>query len=425
MNRLPDELQLKVLAELPMQDLLKSSAVCKKWNDLVFDGSLWTRINVAPFYKTITSQCLIKLIQASSGFLKTANFRGCTVFNDSALNTLGEHCPQIEVLIIKDCRNLSSASIMDFMRNAHYLRVLNISGLDQIKNSMLEEKSLSKLEKIDLSWCRNITGQDLIPLVASCALLRYLKLSGCPHLDESTMQSLGQSLPQLEYLGLAACTSLTDDGLLAFVSGKQQLRHLCLSSCARLTDATLRHLSQHTPRLTHLELAGCILMTDQGFCYLSSRLKNLVHVDLEDLQQITGITVRSMANHQPELERFCLSNCTQIFDDAITHLILRGVCHKLQHLELDSCTVTDEALNTIALFLQRQKTTITDSSGISLFSPRKRQINIKVLDCSNITESGVRNALAKASPMLTIKSFYSFQDTPPPLNPTINNCIIL
>ncbi|PHZ15626.1 RNI-like protein [Rhizopus microsporus ATCC 52813] len=427
--QLPDELQIKILAELPIQDLLKSTVVCRKWNQLVFDGSLWTKLNVAPFYKIIPIDYLLKLIKASSGFLKTANFRGCIQFNGHALRTLSDHCPNIQVLIIKDCRGLSSASITYFLQRAHQLRVLDVSGLDTVKNSTLAVAGscLGKLEKLNLSWCRNITGHGILPIITSCSThLRYLKLNGCPQLDDNTMELLGQHLPNLTYLSLAACTSLTDTGVLSFLSsgkGSGLLTHLNLSSCARLTDATLRHLSQYAVSLTHLELSGCVLMTDQGFCYLAPRLKTLVYLDLEDLQQITGITVRAIANNQPELKRLCLSNCTHISDDAITHLILHGVCHKLQHLELDNCTITDEVLNTIAVYLQQLKKALSESailntsidSNISLFSStspsRERQMNVEVLDCSNITESGVREAMAKAGPMLTIKSFYTFQNT--------------
>ncbi|CAO3659542.1 unnamed protein product [Rhizopus stolonifer] len=412
---LPDELQIKILSQLPIQELLKSSAVCKKWAQLAFDGSLWSDINVAPFYKTIPKDYLLKLIKASSKFLKTASFRGCIQFNGHALRTLSEHCPNIQVMNIKDCRNLSAASITCFLQQAQHLRVLDVSGLDTIKNSTLAVTLLSKLEKINLSWCKNISGQGLVPLISSCVNLRYLRLNGCPQLDDATMEVFGRSMPNLAYLSLSACTGLTDTALLSFLceSSTQALRHLNLSNCARLTDATLRYLAQYSPHLTHLELSGCVLMTDQGFCYLSSRIKTLKHLDLEDLQQITGITVRSMANHQTDLERLSLSNCTQITDDAISHLVLHGVCHKLQHLELDNCTVTDEILNTIAVYLQQQqKNAVSADSGISLFSQKEqtRQIKIEVLDCSNITESGVRKALAKASPMLTIKSFYSFQE---------------
>jgi hypothetical protein len=239
-------------------------------------------------------------------------------------------------------------------------------------------------------------------------------------------------LKNLSHLSLAACKSITDSGILAFLKTHSSIKltHLNLSSCARLSDTTLRNLAIYSTCITHLELAGCVLMTDQGFTFLLSRLRTLVHLDLEDLQQITEVTVRSIANYQPNLKRLCLSNCTQISDDSITHLVLQGTCHKLQHIELDNCTITDTVLNTIANYLQKhhqehkKRLSQVSDSSISFFSSDstslvpateekkwiERKLSVEVLDCSNITETGVREALAKASPMLTIKSFYSFQE---------------
>lgn len=393
---------------------------------MVYEGSLWTTINVTPFYKTIPIENIVKLIKCSSRFLKTANFRyekkkintfnlltnknrGCIQLTGHGLRTLSEYCPNLQVLIIKDCRGLSAASIAHFLQRANELRVLDVSGLDTMKTSSILSTSLNKLEKLNMSWCRNMTGPGILTMItASCISLRYLKLNGCSQLDDTIMSSLGTYLPNLSHLCLAACTSLKDSGLLSFLKNHSSLNltHLNLSSCARLTDGSLRNIAIYSTKISHLELAGCVLMTDQGFSFLSPRLRSLVHLDLEDLQQITDITVKSIANNQPNLARFCLSNCTQISDDGITHLVLNGICHKLQHIELDNCTITDQVLKTIALYLEQQKGNLSNSS---LFSFKQRQINVEVLDCSNITETGVKEALAKAGSMLTIKSFYSFQ----------------
>jgi hypothetical protein len=378
--------------------------------------------------------------------------RGCVQLTGHGLRTLSEYCPNLQVLIIKDCRGLSAASISHFLTRSNQLRVLDVSGLDTVKSSTLmsvNNPALNKLEKLNMSWCRNIAGPGILSMIsASSNSLRYLKLNGCPQLDDATMSSLGSNLPNLSRFCLAACTSLTDSALLAFLKAhsgeegeKSKLTHLNLSSCVRLTDASLRNLAIYSPNITHLELAGCLLMTDQGFSFLSPRLRTLVHLDLEDLLHITGVTVQAIASHQPDLVRLCLSNCTQISDDAITHLVLEGICHKLQHLELDNCTITDECLNTIAIYLQKHQRRLSEitsaldaaDSSVSFFSSSpspstsdaslsasqldqqlqqkwiERKISVEVLDCSNITESGVREALAKASPMLTIKSFYSFQ----------------
>lgn len=343
-----------------------------------------------------------------------SSFRGCIQLTGHGLRTLSDHCPNVEVLSLKDCRSLSTASIGCFLQTATQLRVLDLSGVDSVKNStLLTISQLSQLEKLNFAWCRNITGHGLQAVGQGCPKLRHLKLNGCPMLDEPTMAALGQHLSHLTHLCLAFCTSLNDTALLAFLQTScAPLSHLNLTSCARLSDSSLRHIAQHCTQLTHLELAGCVLLTDQGFSYLAPRLRTLVHLDLEDLQHITGITVRALADHQANLTRLCLSNCSQITDDAITHLLLHGVCRKLEHLELDNCTVSDETLNTIAVYLTTHppSPTTPDSSFSFSSASESRRFNVEVLDCANITESGVRSALAKASPMLTIKSFYSWQE---------------
>ncbi|KAL1932096.1 hypothetical protein VTP01DRAFT_9152 [Rhizomucor pusillus] len=429
--KLPDELQIKILGQLPTYDLLKATAVCRKWRNLALDGSLWTQIDATPFYSTIPAEQLLKIAVSAGKFLRVINLRGCVQVTGHALRTLSDHCPNIQVLQLKDCRGLSTASITCFLEKAHHLRSLDLSGLDSIKNMTLQMVGqLTLLEKLNLGWCRNITGHGMLAVAAGCRRLRYLKLNGCPQLEEPTLKALGEGLPELRQLCLASCTTLNDAALSAFLkTTRAPLSHLNLTNCAHLSDASLRHIAQHCTHLSHLDLAGCVSLTDQGFSYLSPRLRTLEHLDLEDLQQITGVTVRALAAHQTRLRRLCLSNCTRIADDAVIYLVKDGVCKQLRHLELDNCTITDNVLDTIATMLaqqqQQHEETFSSSSptnsfdsNFSFFSAstsclmnvqQRRRLSVEVLDCSNITEYGVRSALRKAGPLLQIKSFYSWR----------------
>lgn len=312
---------------------------------------------------------------------------------------LSEHCPNVHVLILKDCRGLSTHSIACFLQAAPHIRTLDLSGLDTVRNSTLQQvgQHLSKLETLSIAWCRNISGSGVQAIAQGCKYLKTLRVDGCQQLDASTMDVLGKECHQLLRLGLNACTSLTDDALLSLLQHRPPLTHLDLSGCARLSDTTLRHLALQCFHLTHLQLASCVLFTDQGFCFLAPRLRTLVHLDLDDLQQITGTTVKTLANHQPSLARLCLSNCAQIADDAIIHLVVHGLCRNtLHHLELDNCVITDDTLYSIASYLHKDNN-------------NKSTLNLDVLDCANITEKGIRKALSKAGPRLSIKSFYSWK----------------
>ncbi|KAI8329310.1 hypothetical protein BC941DRAFT_443199 [Chlamydoabsidia padenii] len=360
-HRLPDELQIKILGYLVVKDLLKVTEVCHKWYTLVYEGSLWKTLDIAPFYKTIPSDQLLKLGLAAGKFLKIANFRGCSQLTSHMLRVLSEHCVNVESLYLKDCRKISTPSLACFLQNATSLTLLDLSGLECVKNSTLKVigQSLPHLEKLNLSWCKNITGEGIQQLVyngGKCHSIEILKLNGAGLMDEMTMGILASHLPKLRQLSLASCTTLTDAAFAHLLkSSQQQWTHLNISNCSRLNDRSLKQLALHGGnQLTHLELAGCHAFTDTGMTFLAARLHSLVYLDLEDLIQLTGITIKALANNQPNLKRLCLSNCSHIDDEAILHLVLNGVCRYLDHLELDGCTITDNCLDAIATYLVNQ-----------------------------------------------------------------------
>ncbi|SAM01828.1 hypothetical protein [Absidia glauca] len=470
-HRIPDELQIKILAYLTVQDLLKVTEVCHKWYALVYEGSLWKTLDISPFYKTIPSDHLLKLGLAAGNFLKIANFRGCHQLTSQMLRVLSEHCVNVESLYLKDCRKISTPSLACFLQRATSLTLLDLSGLECVKNSTLKiiGQSLPYLEKLNLSWCKNITGEGIQHLVyhgGKCHSIEILKLNGAGLMDETTMGILALYSPKLRQLSLASCITLTDPAFARLLqSPVKRWTHLNLSNCSRLSDRSLKQLALNGgDQLTHLELAGCHALTDTGLTFLAPRLRSLVHLDLEDLSHITSATIKALANNQPNLKRLCLSNCSLIDDDAILHLILHGICTKLDHLELDGCAITDTCLDTIATFLvdherirlehsQELNDVIhaplstspstsssftpssISSSGISSISSTlhsfdlssapigstalhqetlaascQRSMTIELLDCGDVSESGVRSALAKAGPFLDIKSFYSWRD---------------
>lgn len=397
--QLPDELQIKILSYLPPIERLKAAGVCQKWKRLAFDGTLWTKIDTRPFYRIIPPEQLLHLGMAAGKFLREANFRGCLQLTGHGLRTLSNYCPNIHNLQLRDCRSLSTHSIACFLHTATQLQALDLSCLDTVTNTTLHSVAqLPSLERLNLAWCRNISGAGLQAVARSCIHLTFLNLNGCPQLDETTMATLGHSLTHIQQLSVASCTSLTDQALLSFLQNElAHLSHLNVSQCARLSDASLRHIALYCTQLSKLELAGCVLLTDQGFCFLAPRVTSLVHLDLEDLQQISGTTVKALANHEPCLQHLSLANCTHIADDAIIHLVLYGVCRQLARLELDNSMITDRALHIIAMFLARQS--------------QIKKLHIQVLDCANVFEEGVKSAMATAGSVLSIKSFYTWQES--------------
>lgn len=62
-------------AFLNLSFCLLSTQVCRAWKMLAYDGTLWSNIDVTPFYRNISGEQLQALGIAAGGFLKVANFR--------------------------------------------------------------------------------------------------------------------------------------------------------------------------------------------------------------------------------------------------------------------------------------------------------------------------------------------------------------
>ncbi|RUS26638.1 hypothetical protein BC938DRAFT_470498 [Jimgerdemannia flammicorona] len=449
---LPLELRVRIFQYLNVTDVMRAARVCRSWKMLAYDGTLWSNIDVTPFYKNISGEQLLALGVAAGGFLTVANFRGCIQLTNHALRTLAECCPNVHTLQLTGCSSASSASIACFLGQATHLRVLDLSGLVNVSNHTLQTVAAScpELRKLNVAWCKNISALGIQAIARGCPKLTYLKINGCQHLDDPTMEALGSSLSILTHLCLASCTTLTDATLLSFLAATHgQLTHLNLSQCQRLTDEVLRHLATHATNLTHLELTGCAALTDPGFATLCARVQSLTYLDLEDCIAISDAAVRTISASQPNLRRLALSNCGEITDDAVTHLLTRGSCARtIEHLELDNCSqVTDAALATLAQHLATLpedaapiQAMASSPDSVSFFSssppvgspssaffsppsssitsthpplnpPTKRKLSIEVYDCAKITEQGIREACRRAPPgKLRIKSFYSWRD---------------
>ncbi|KAI9310484.1 hypothetical protein BX666DRAFT_1869551 [Dichotomocladium elegans] len=434
---LPYELQIRCLSYLTAIELLRSRAVCRKWKQLGYDGLLWIKVDITSYDRSIPVEQLTRMTVAGGRFLRVANLRGCVQLTGYNLRTLADHCPNIEVLSLKDCRSLSTHSIAYFLTQIKQhgkLRSLDLSGLDTVRNTTLVQiGNLSSLEHLDLSWCSNLTigGSDGCPrlgfeaIATGCPKLTHLRLNGCSSsvaLHPATMAVFGQYLTSLAVLSLASCTGLTDAALSALFHPRllRRLTKLNLSGCNRLTDVSLRSIALAAPPLTHLQLSDCVLLSDRGLCFLAVRLPLLTHLDLENLPQITNTAVKSLATHQSYLTYVGLTNCIQVGDDGIIELALHGAARdRLRHLELDNSMISDTCLETIAdamTILREKDATVTADSVVATsddpFSTTNRgrpSLIIEALDCRNITEAGVRDALSKAGDVLAIKSFYSWK----------------
>lgn len=278
-SSLSDEMILRIFHWLPKFTLAKCARVCRRWNCVVGDRSLWKRIDLAN--RRVTSSCLGLLLHRGvqvlrltktevtedgfdgywkgdkTGFqylqyldlslssastrmmghlftscqnLKKLSLELCTI-DDNVATLFGQN-PNLQVLNLSMCEGLSTTGLAAILGGCRRLTSLNLAwtGLRRQSVAYLSVCLPSSVRKLNLSGCReNITDEEVLQLVRAC--------------------------PGLMELDLSDSTVITEQSISHIMSHLDKLQYLALSRCYRLPVTSIRELSCH-PSLAEVEVFG-------------------------------------------------------------------------------------------------------------------------------------------------------------------------
>ncbi|XP_074851764.1 S-phase kinase-associated protein 2 isoform X4 [Carettochelys insculpta] len=169
-DALPDELLLGIFAYLPLIDLLRVSQICKRWQRLAFDESLWQTLDLTgknllpgvigqllPVGVTVfrcPRSCIGKPLFKNNRPLRVQHMdmSNCTI-NVMDLHAVLCRCDRLQNLSLEGLV-LSDDIIRSIAQNSGLVR-LNLSGCSGFSAEALEMMliSCSELEELNLSWC--------------------------------------------------------------------------------------------------------------------------------------------------------------------------------------------------------------------------------------------------------------------------------
>jgi hypothetical protein len=175
---------------------------------------------------------------------------------DDGLKALSRNSPNVAVLNLSGCAQISGDCLTDLFTKWHHLTTVNLACLPQ-----LSDRQLRTL--VDL--CPSVTNVTLDsntlngPVLSYAvnrigARLEYLSMQYCRAVNDDVFKDVLRSCPNLRHLDVHACHSITDFGVLNAATPLSRLSTINLSLCTLLTERSVLLLMRLSPNLQRLSL---------------------------------------------------------------------------------------------------------------------------------------------------------------------------
>lgn len=265
--------------------------------------------------------------------------------SDKGLDLFIKTFSQIQELELSGCNEISNSIELRPLQN---LRRLIITDSINIADGFAQQLShlLPQLDELTLQ-AYHLTDAFLdylsLSVNSSTSRLRRLELPNCKEITNQSLVTIAKHFPQLEALSISGSTKIGDDGIEILAELARQLKVLDLSWCTRITDASLECIAcDLSDNLTDLILDRNVNITDTGLGYLATMIKlGLLHIrwcprvsdiGLESVLAIKSLRYLSLAGlHQvtarsllclvdANLHEVELTNCPAVNNDLLGFL---------------------------------------------------------------------------------------------------------
>ncbi len=252
--------------------------------------------------------------------LKRLNLRSCRQISDQGIGYLCgvDDAPHpgslmLEDLSLQDCQKLSDESLRHISQGLPSLRSLNLSFCVSITDTGL--KSLAKmasLREINLRSCDNVSDIG-IGFLAEPSENSNPSSPPPPAASDAAASSNGNGQHQrhlpLQRLDVSFCGNVTDASLRHIATGLISLRSLSMTTCA-ITDGGLAKLANNLSGLEELNIGQCVNVSDEGLTHLAAseaKMSCLSSIDLYGCPRITETAVSKLKSKLPKLTKLNLS----------------------------------------------------------------------------------------------------------------------
>jgi len=354
---------MSVFSFLPLDERVRLRTVSKLWRRALDDNRNWRAVDFAvmgPAPGRGVPPLMRWSLVAHGSDMHDLSTRGCFV-GDAVLQLVGEHCPNLEVLIVDEPpadREDEPASI----RALSAPSAVTEAGLAALCGC-------HQLTRLDASRC-SAAPRALRSLATALPFLAYVKLGGPSFTDlhASALVPAGRDMLALDLSG----SPVTDVALRTVATHCPRLRMLNCEGSSGVTELGLSALVYGCREIRILLVSGCELLGDNALADIASACSQLHRLDAARLPRITNAGVERLADSCEALESVSLLGCPGVTADGLAAIV--SDCVQLRQLAVDGVglhSVVDElapqGLGLTALTVRRCGG-LTDTAAAALAS---------------------------------------------------------
>lgn len=344
---LPQELWLNIFSYLPQAEIyFNTCKVCKRWNNLCRDTTLWRNVNFHKMHKDLQSmterhydiapsnvsnndfETILRIFHKFINSIKMSRFPADCALQDTTLQYIFM-CTNLHELDIGFCDDVDLITICKHCTNLQSLILEGCSCVadDDFSNICV----LTELNKLCVSYCVLLTNRFLIHLY-HLPKLRQLICDGVMRTTESGLMDFIQHQPLLEVLILDG-EEMTDDLILFATSHLPRLVVFELSFSQCLTSISIFSF-QGKYQFESLKFRKASNITGTSICKLfhPSSIFNIKSFTITECENMDDNALIALSQSCPRLESLTIDWCWKISDAGICEVIDK--CKKLKRLSL-------------------------------------------------------------------------------------------
>nr|GEX93633.1 F-box/LRR-repeat protein 15-like [Tanacetum cinerariifolium] len=310
-----DHLVRATFSPVGLQSL--SLGICPKLNVLKIEATTMVLLELKGC--GVLSEALI-----NCPLLTSLDASFCSQLKDDCLSATTASCPLIESLILMSCPSVGSDGLLSLHR------LPNLTSLDLSYTFLTHLQpvfdSCLQLQVLKLQACKYLTDTSLEPLYKDGALptLRELDLS-YGSLCQASIEELLACCTHLTHVNMNGCVNMHD------LNWSFSVAHPYLSTMPSEDDPPPFHAEQPQRFLQYLNCVGC------------PNIKKVLIPSAAQFSHLLSLNMSLSANLK-EVDVACFNLCFLNLSNCSSLEILKLDCPRLTSLFLQSCTISEEAV---------------------------------------------------------------------------------